>query len=98
MPHHDVPPSTGYGDPVQKLFKLDDGERMVAMLSFDPRALDVPPIRESAKEGAEPEPPFVLAVTKGGLGFRFSLRPHREPSTRAGRKYARLSEGDEVLR
>ena len=31
---HDVPASTGYGDPVQKLFKLDDGERMVAMLSL----------------------------------------------------------------
>jgi DNA gyrase subunit A len=90
---HDVPPSTGYGDPVQKLFKLDDGERMVAMLSFDPRALEVP----EAQEGAEPEPPFALAVTRGGLGFRFSLRPHREPSTRAGRKYARLNEGDEVL-
>ncbi|MEJ7730259.1 MAG: DNA gyrase subunit A [Polyangiaceae bacterium] len=90
---HDVPPSTGYGDPVQKLFKLGDGERMVAMLSFDPRALEVP----EAKEGAEPEPPFALAVTKGGLGFRFSLRPHREPSTRAGRKYARLNEADEVL-
>lgn len=91
---HDVPPSTGYGDPVQKLFKLDDGERMVAMFSFDPRALDVPAAKENA---AEPEPPFALAVTKGGLGFRFSLRPHRDPSTRAGRKFARLNEGDEVL-
>src|SRR5262249_33437539 len=90
----DVPASTGYGDPVQKLFKLADGERMIAMLSFDPRALVV----EAPSEGAvEPEPPFVLAVTRGGLGFRFSLRPHREPSTRAGRKYAKLNEGDEVL-
>ena len=91
---HDVPPSTGYGDPVQKLFKLGDGERMVAMLSFDPRALDVPAPTEGAEE---PEPPLALAVTRGGLGFRFSLRPHREPSTRAGRKFAKLNEGDEVL-
>ncbi|HEX7601053.1 MAG TPA: DNA gyrase C-terminal beta-propeller domain-containing protein, partial [Polyangiaceae bacterium] len=91
---HDVPASTGYGDPVQKLFKLADGERMIAMLSFDPRALAV----EAPTEGAvEPEPPFALAVTRGGLGFRFSLRPHREPSTRAGRKFAKLNEGDEVL-
>ncbi|HVY46935.1 MAG TPA: DNA topoisomerase IV subunit A, partial [Minicystis sp.] len=91
---HDVPPSTGYGDPVQKLFKLADGERMIAMLSFDPRALDTPAPTEGA---AEPEPPFAIAVTRGGLGFRFSLRPHREPSTRAGRRFARLNEGDEVL-
>jgi DNA gyrase subunit A len=91
---HDVPASTGYGDPVQKLFKLDDGERMVACLSFDPRALAVPPATEGAEE---PEPPFALAVTRAGFGFRFSLRPHRDPSTRAGRRFARPKEGDEVM-
>src|SRR5690606_1859533 len=88
---HDVPPSTGYGDPVQKLFKMDDGERMVAMLSFDPRVLDVP------EPGDEPEPPLAVAVTAQGLAFRFSLRPHRDPSTRAGRKYGKLVEGDEII-
>lgn len=91
---HDVPQSTGYGDPVQKLFKLADGERMIAMLSFDPRALDVP---APTPDAAEPEPPFALAITRGGLGFRFSLRPHRDPSTRSGRRFAKLNEGDEVL-
>ncbi|EYF05263.1 DNA gyrase/topoisomerase IV subunit A [Chondromyces apiculatus] len=91
---HDVQPSSGYGDPVQKLFKLGDGERMVAMYSFDPRALDVPAPSEDATES---EPPFAVAVTRGGLGFRFSLRPHRDPSTRAGRRFARLNDGDEVL-
>ncbi len=34
---NDVPASTGYGDPVQKLFKFDDGERVVGALSLDPR-------------------------------------------------------------
>ncbi len=49
-------------------------------------------------EGAsEPEPPFALAITRAGFGSRFSLRPHREPSTRAGRRFARPKEGDEVL-
>ena len=91
---HDVPQSTGYGDPVQKLFKLDDGERMVTMLSFDPRALDVPVPSEDAEE---PEPPYALAITRSGFGFRFSLRPHREPSTRSGRRFAKPKDGDEVL-
>ena len=91
---HDVPSSTGYGDPVQKLFKLDDGERMVAVYSLDPRSIDAPPPTDDAPE---PEPPYALAVTRSGLGLRFSLRAHREPSTRAGRKFARLNEGDEVI-
>jgi DNA gyrase subunit A len=77
----DIPSSTGYGDPVQKLFKLADGEKMVAMLGFDARVLEVP-----EASGEEPEEPFAVAVTRGGLGLRFSLRPHGQPSTRAGRR------------
>ena len=91
---HDVPASTGYGEPIQSLFKLGDGERIVAMLTFDPRHLEVHPPNE---EATEPEPPYALAVTKKGLGMRFSLRNHAEPSTRAGRKFARPGKGDEVL-
>src|SRR6185369_7094985 len=45
----------------------------------------------------EPEAPLALAVTRLGFGSRFSLRPHREPSTRAGRRFAKPKEGDEVL-
>ncbi|MCC7382669.1 MAG: DNA topoisomerase IV subunit A [Deltaproteobacteria bacterium] len=90
----DIPASTGYGDPLQKLFKLGDGERLVGMLALDPRVLEVPEPNPKAKE---PEPPYAVAVTRQGLAFRFSLRQHRDPSTRAGRKYARLNEGDEVL-
>ena len=33
----DVPASTGYGEPVQKLFKLRDGEKVIAAFSLDPR-------------------------------------------------------------
>jgi DNA gyrase subunit A len=66
----------------------------VKMLGFDPRMLDVPPEIENAPE---PLPPFGLAVTKGGLCTRFSLRAHREPSTRAGRRYVRLNDKDEVV-
>jgi len=87
----EVPPSTGYGDPVQKLFKLADGERMIALESFDPRVLDVP-----EASGEEPEEPFAVAITRQGLGFKFSLRTHRDPSTRTGRKFARLNDGDEI--
>ena len=33
----DIPASTGYGEPIQRFFKLQDGERIVAALSLDPR-------------------------------------------------------------
>ena len=91
---HDVPAATGYGDPIHKLFKLGDGERIVTAMSFDPRVL----VNKPAEEGViEPQPPFALAVTRSGYGLRFSLRNHAESSTRNGRKYARPSRGDEVI-
>ena len=33
----DVPATTGYGEPIQRLFKLKDGEHVVAAISLDPR-------------------------------------------------------------
>jgi DNA gyrase subunit A len=79
----DIPPSTGYGDPVQKLFKFKDGERVVSAMSLDPRV--------RTKE------PLLLAVTKNGYALRFALEGHLEVSTRTGRRFARVEEGDEVL-
>jgi len=90
----DVQASSGYGVPVQTMFKLADGERILAMISFDSRFLDVPVATEGA---TEPEPPHAVAVTKQGLSLRFSLRSHRDASTRTGRRYARLADGDEVV-
>src|SRR5688572_15643060 len=76
----DVPASTGYGEPVQKLFKLRDGERVIAAMSLDSRvAGDI----ATRKEG-EPPPIHALAVTSDGYSLRFSLEPFVEPSTRAG--------------
>ncbi|MEM9728925.1 MAG: DNA topoisomerase IV subunit A [Myxococcota bacterium] len=89
----DVPASTGHGTPLQTLFKMADGERIVGAIGFDPRFIDIP-----EDEGSdEPEPPYAIAVTKGGLALRFSLRSHLEPSTRSGRKFTRPKQGDEVI-
>jgi DNA gyrase subunit A len=89
----DVPASTGYGEPVQKLFKLRDGERIVAAFSLDQRSIgDI----ATRKEG-EPPPLHAIAVTSDGYSLRFSFEPFVEPSTRAGRRYARPSEGVEVV-
>src|SRR6476619_1369983 len=79
----DVPASTGYGEPVQKLFKFKDGERVIAALSLDSRV--------------KPKEENLIAVSKGGYGLRFAIAPHTEISTRAGRRFARVAEGDEIV-
>ena len=89
----DVPASTGYGEPIQRFFKLKDGERIVAALSLDPRAAGQIAPR---KEGAEP-PVHAVAVSSDGYSMRFSLEPFVEPSTRAGRRFARAADGAEIV-
>jgi len=89
----DVPASTGYGEPIQKQFKLKDGEKIIAALSLDPRAIGE--IR-AKKEGAEP-PVHAVAASSDGYALRFSLEPFVEPSTRAGRRYARPSKGAQIV-
>jgi DNA gyrase subunit A len=89
----DLPASTGYGEPIQRFFKLRDGERIVAALSLDPR---VSGVVTPKKEGAVP-PVHGLAVTSDGYSLRFSFEPFLEPSTRAGRRFARTAEGAEVV-
>jgi DNA gyrase subunit A len=91
----DVPASTGYGEPIQRLFKLKDGERVVAAMSLDPRAVgDIAP---SKKNPEAPPPVHAVAVTSDGYALRFGLDAFVEPSTRAGRRYARPAGGGEVV-
>ena len=80
---HEVPQSTGYGEPVQKLFNFKDGERVSGAMVVSEKA---------CKPGT-----LALAVTKAGYGLRFSIDPHREPSTRSGRRFAKVGEEDELL-
>jgi DNA gyrase subunit A len=80
---NDVPASTGYGEPVQKLFNFRDGERVVGALAM------------SATE--TPKGALAVAVSKRGFGMRVGLEPHRELSTRAGRRFAKPADGDEIV-
>jgi DNA gyrase subunit A len=79
---NDIPASTGYGDPVQKFFKFDDGERVVSAISLDPRLK---------------LPERMFALSRRGYGLRFQLSAHTEVSTRAGRLYARRAKDDEIV-
>ena len=89
----DIPASTGYGEPIQRLFKFKDGERVVAAFSLDPRLAGA----ITAASPEDPPPVHAVAVTSDGYSLRFSLAPFVEPSTRAGRRYARTADGAEVV-
>lgn len=89
----DVPASTGYGEPIQRLFKFKDGESVVAAFSLDSRVTGQ---LRAKKKGAIP-PTHAIAATSDGYGLRFGLEWLQEPSTRAGRRYARPAEGVTVV-
>jgi len=79
---NDIAATTGYGDPAQKYFKFGDGERIVAAMTLDPRAM---------------VPPTLLAISRKGHGLRFASASHTEITTKAGRRYAKPGEGDEII-
>jgi DNA gyrase subunit A len=88
----DVPATSGYGEPVQKLFKLKDGESIVAVMSLDPRVVgDL-----SEQEGSFPET-YAVAASSDGYALCFGLSSFVEPSTRSGRRFARPAEGATII-
>ncbi len=91
----DVPASTGFGVAIQTLVRMQDGERIVTALSMDPRFLEVPEL--DAETELEQQTPHLCVVTKLGQCLRLSLRAYRDTTTRAGKRYCRLRDDDEVI-
>jgi DNA gyrase subunit A len=88
----DVPATTGYGEPIQKLFKMKDGETIVAAASLDPRVV-------GSLEGDEEHYPetYAVAASTDGFALTFGLQTFVEPSTRSGRRYAKVSDGATIV-
>jgi len=90
----DIPATTGYGEPIQKRFKLKDGEKIVAAFSLDPRRIG----KKIGGAEDDTEPDIVaFAATDDGYALRFSFAQFVEPSNRNGRKYARPRAGARVI-
>ena len=95
----DIPASTGFGEPIQKLFKLKDGERIVSAISFDERVI--------GNVYADPKQPDYcpevhgLAASSNGYALRFGLEDLRRtlhaqrssirPGVHRSRNHRRLS-------
>jgi DNA gyrase subunit A len=91
---NEVPPSSGYGEPITKYFRLPDNFKIIAAAGSDPRFIPES-IRPGKKE--DPEGPYVMIVTAQGLTLRTPFAAYRVASTKAGRKIVRLAEGDKVV-
>ncbi|MFG0250355.1 MAG: DNA gyrase C-terminal beta-propeller domain-containing protein, partial [Phycisphaeraceae bacterium JB051] len=73
-------------------FKLKDGEVILSALSLDPRV-----IGNVTSEGDDIPEIHAVACSTDGYSIRFSMQPFVEPSTRAGRKFARPAKGQNIV-
>ena len=89
----DVPASSGHGDPITKFFRLADQVRIVGAATTDPRFVPA----EMPGKGDDPAGPYVFVATAFGQVLRTPLAAFRTASTKAGRRYVRLAEGDKAV-
>ena len=96
--------TTGYGEPVQKLFDFSDKEQVVGVISFDERVLPKPVAEpDEAPElfhtngESKPIGPYLVAVSEEGQSVRLLAESYAEPSTRNGRLFMRLVGKDQVV-
>ncbi len=89
----EVPASSGYGEPIVKFFRLADQVRIIGAVTTDERftPVDQPPAN------GEPAGPYLLVATAQGQVLRTPLAPFRTASTKVGRRYVKLAEGDKVV-
>ncbi|HVW00137.1 MAG TPA: DNA topoisomerase (ATP-hydrolyzing), partial [Planctomycetaceae bacterium] len=93
LPMEQIPPSSGYGEPVSKHFRMGDGAAVVAAISTDLRFTP-----DNIKVRGETSPgPYLFVATAHGQVLRVPLQPFRVPSTKAGRKFCKVVEGDRVV-
>jgi DNA gyrase subunit A len=95
----DLPSGSGFGEPVQSLFKFGDGERPIAAMNFTTVMAGTPPAEgEKQPELAlGPREVTALTVSAHGVGFSFDLGQFNSVTTRAGKKFAGVKEDDSIM-
>jgi DNA gyrase subunit A len=74
---------------------MKDGERIVAAMSFDPRVIG--DVEEDPKNPDLCPETHGFAAASNGFALRFGLESFVEPSTRSGRRYARVTGGASIV-
>ncbi|MCC6952594.1 MAG: hypothetical protein IT290_00600, partial [Deltaproteobacteria bacterium] len=77
----ELSPTTGFGEPVQKMFKFQDGESIVSVLLS----------KTAPKEGGTE----IFVFSHEGVGFRTSADLHTE-TKKSGRRIAKPATGDSI--
>jgi DNA gyrase subunit A len=97
---HDLPSGSGFGEPVQHLFKFGDGERPVTAMNLTTVFAGTPG-EEGKDKQAElaltPREVTALSVSGHGIGFAFDLTQFNSVTTRAGKKFAGVKAGDSIM-
>lgn len=95
---------SGFGEPVQSLFKFGDGEKVIGMITLSPLdiILDTPEVAGQTsmafikKKKAQKHAPEFMVISANGFGFRFPLSNLTE-TTRSGRKIMNLKDEDKMV-
>lgn len=89
---------SGFGEPVQSLFKFGDGEKVIGMCPLTIKAEE-----ESSESSGQASLKFdkesnleYMVASANGFGFRFPISNLGE-TTRSGRKIMSLKEGDQMI-
>lgn len=93
LPVDQIPPSTGYGEPLSKHVRLRDGAGIVAAITTDPRFTPA----DQIEWDEFPPTPYLFIATALGQVMRLPFSLFRQPSTRTGRRFCRLRPGDAVV-
>ncbi|MCK9420532.1 MAG: DNA topoisomerase IV subunit A [Nitrospirae bacterium] len=96
----DLPTGSGFGEPVQHLFKFGDGERPIIAMNLTSVFAGAPTGEEKDKQTElvlAPREVTAMTVSTHGVGFAFDLSPFIAVTTRAGKKFAGVKPGDSIL-
>ncbi|HUI45593.1 MAG TPA: DNA topoisomerase IV subunit A [Nitrospirota bacterium] len=96
----DLPSGSGFGEPVQHLFKFGDGERPVTAMNLSTVFAGAPGAEEAESQtelALVPREVTALSVSAHGVGFAFDLSQFNVVTTRAGKKFASVKAGDSIM-
>jgi DNA gyrase subunit A len=97
---NDLPAGSGFGEPVQHLFKFGDGERPVTAMNLAAVFAGAPGEEEKGKQAElslAPREVTAVSVSAKGIGFKFDLGQFNSVTTRAGKKFAGVKAGDSIM-
>jgi DNA gyrase subunit A len=99
----DLPTGSGFGEPIQHLFKFGDGERPIMAMNLSTVLSGSSADEDEKAKGKQPQlalsggTVIALSVSTKGVGFKFDLSQFNSVTTRAGKKFAGMKAGDSIL-